>query len=72
MARILRLRLKELLKERGMDQLTLSQRTGLTTRTISELCNNKVQRYPKKALEIIANELELKDINELLTFIEED
>ena len=40
------LRLKELLKERGLEQKELAEMAGLTERTVSELCNNKVLRYP--------------------------
>ncbi|MED3649937.1 helix-turn-helix transcriptional regulator [Heyndrickxia sporothermodurans] len=61
----LELRLKEILKEKGIEQKELAQRAGLTERTVSELCNNKVKRYPKEALEKIMEALDLRDLNEL-------
>ncbi|MEK5109884.1 helix-turn-helix transcriptional regulator [Cytobacillus sp. FSL K6-0129] len=61
----LELRLKELLRERGMEQKDLVELTGLTTRTISEMTNNKLKRYPKDALEKIMVALDLHEPNEL-------
>lgn len=61
----LELRLKELLKERDMEQKDLVELTGLTTRTISEMTNNKLKRYPKDALEKVMIALELREPNEL-------
>lgn len=59
------LRLKELLKERGLEQKELAEMAGLTERTVSELCNNKVRRYPKDVLEKIMAALNIRDMNEL-------
>ncbi len=59
------LRLKEILTERGMEQKELAELTGLTTRTVSELCNNKSKQYPKGALEKIMTALDIRDMNEL-------
>lgn len=61
----MRLRLKEILAERHIEQKDLAQSTGLSTRTISELCNNKTKRYPVDALERIILALEITDMNEL-------
>lgn len=63
------LRLKELLKERGLEQKELAEMAGLTERTVSELCNNKVRRYPKDALEKIMTALEIEDMNELFNIV---
>jgi len=59
------LRLKELLKERGMEQQELAEKTGLSTRTVSQLCSGKMKRYPREALSKIVYVLEINDANEL-------
>jgi putative transcriptional regulator len=63
------LRLKEILKERGLEQKELAEMAGLTERTVSELCNNKVRRYPKDVLEKIMTALEIEDMNELFNIV---
>ena len=65
-------RLRERLIEKGWDQKRLAAETGLTERTISELVNGKMKRFPKEALELIADALEIDDINKLITFVMED
>lgn len=67
----LKSRLKVLLAERDMNQKDLAKKTGLTTRLISEIVNNKIKMYPKESLEKIMIALEVKDIGELFTTIEE-
>ena len=59
------LRLKDILHERRMEQKELAELTGLSPRTISELCNNKQKQYPKAALEKIMAVLELREPNDL-------
>jgi putative transcriptional regulator len=59
----LEMRLKEVLKERGLEQKELAQMAGLTERTVSELCNNKLKRYPKDVLEAIMGALQIDDLN---------
>ncbi|WP_150284186.1 helix-turn-helix transcriptional regulator [Rummeliibacillus sp. TYF-LIM-RU47] len=65
-------RLKILLAERDMNQKDLAEKTGLTTRLISEIANNKVKMYPKEALEKIIVALQINDLNELFSLINED
>lgn len=65
-------RLKILLAERDMNQKDLADKTGLTTRLISEIANNKVKMYPKEALEKIMVALEIKDLSELLKSVEDE
>ncbi|MCM3316694.1 helix-turn-helix transcriptional regulator [Rummeliibacillus stabekisii] len=65
-------RLKILLAERDMNQKDLAEKTGLTTRLISEIANNKVKMYPKEALEKIIVALQINDLNELFSLIKED
>lgn len=59
------LRLKEILEERRIEQKELAEMTGLSTRTVSQLCSGKIKRYPREALMEIINVLEIKDANEL-------
>lgn len=70
--RRIELRLKELLKEKDIEQKQLAAITGLTERTVSELVNNKTKRYPKEALQKIADALEVDDINKLITIVKEE
>lgn len=65
-------RLRERLAEKGWDQKRLAKETELTERTISELVNGKMKRFPKEALELIADALEIDDINKIITFVMED
>jgi putative transcriptional regulator len=66
------IKLKDLLKERNIEQKQLAEMTGLTERTISELVNNKVKRVPKEALEKIANALEIDKMSDILIFVNEE
>lgn len=66
----LKSRLKVLLAERDMSQKDLAEKTGLTTRLISEIANNKVKMYPKEAIEKIMVALDVKDMNELFKIVE--
>lgn len=68
----LKSRIKVLLAERDMNQKDLADKTGLTTRLISEIVNNKVKMYPKEALEKIMVALEINDIGELFTTVNKD
>lgn len=69
--KVIEVRLKDLLKERGIEQKQLASMANLTERTVSELVNNKTKRYPKEALEKIANALGIDDINEIITIVDE-
>ncbi|WP_342504185.1 helix-turn-helix transcriptional regulator [Lysinibacillus sp. FSL L8-0126] len=68
----LKSRLKVLLAEKDMSQKDLAEQTGLTTRLISEIANNKVKMYPKDALEKIMIALEVKNLGDLLQRIDEE
>ena len=72
MKKIIEVRLKPLLKERGIEQKELAEIAGLTERTVSELVNNKTKRYPKEALEKIAVALNIDDINDIITIVNEE
>ncbi|MGE7751727.1 helix-turn-helix domain-containing protein [Lysinibacillus fusiformis] len=63
--------MKILLAERDMNQKNLAEKTGLTTRLISEIANNKVKMYPKEALEKIMVALNIDNIGELFQTVNE-
>ncbi|MGG3446316.1 hypothetical protein [Bacillus nitratireducens] len=44
----------------------------MSTRTISELASGKMKRYPKEAIEKIADKLNITDMNELLLIVEDE
>lgn len=68
----LKSRLKVLLAERDMSQKDLAEQTGLTTRLISEIANNKVKMYPKDALEKIMVALKVNNLGDLLQRVDEE
>ncbi|MDZ5609290.1 helix-turn-helix transcriptional regulator [Bacillus pseudomycoides] len=73
MAKRIEVKLRDILKSRGMDQKDLiDDDNGLSTRTISELASGKMKRYPKEALEKIADKLNITDMNELLSIVEDE
>lgn len=72
MGRIIEVKLRKILTDRKIDQKQLAMMSGLTERTVSELVNNKTKRYPKEALESIADALDINDINEIITLVNEE
>lgn len=66
------LKLYTLLIENKMTYQELADITGLSTRTISTLVNNKMERIPKAALSKIAAAFELDDIRDLIDFKNDD
>ncbi|PEP48941.1 transcriptional regulator [Bacillus wiedmannii] len=73
MAKRIEVKLRDILKSRGMDQKDLiDDENGLSTRTISELASGKMKRYPKEAIEKIADKLNITDMNELLLIVEDE
>lgn len=62
----IKLRIKVLLAERDWTQKDLAEITGLSTRLISDLANNKTKLYSKDALEKIIEAFGISDINELI------
>lgn len=61
-------KLNQLLLNHKMTYQELANKTGLSTRTISELVNNKIERIPRSAICKISDVLEVKDIREILDF----
>ena len=72
MKREIEIKLDRLLFENKMTYQELSKITGLSTRTISELVNNKQERISKEAICKIAAAFEVKDIREIIDFKGED
>lgn len=68
MAREIEIKLQRLLLDHKMTYHELSKLTGLSTRTISELVNNKQERISKEAICKIADVFELEDIREIIDF----
>lgn len=71
MTRIIRVKLRDILNEKGITQAELAKRTGLTTRTVSELCSGKMKQYPRQALEKIAEVLQIDDIRQIIDLNDE-
>lgn len=71
MAKRIETNLKRILDERGISQKELAIATGIREATISDLCRNAMRRYPKDVLEKIMDELNLKNIDELLIIVDE-
>lgn len=68
MERKIGIKLYRQLIDNKMTYQELSDKTGLSVRTISELVNNKIERIPKSALCKIADALNIDDIRELIDF----
>lgn len=68
MERKIEIKLYRLLIDNKMTYQELSDKTGLSVRTISELVNNKMERIPKSAICKIAVALKIDDIREIIDF----
>lgn len=66
------IRLKQILMERNLSQLELSQMTGIRPNAISNLCRNYVDRLNIDHLERICEELNIEDLNQLIEIVKED
>ncbi|MGR6906870.1 helix-turn-helix domain-containing protein [Lysinibacillus sp. BSL11] len=62
----MRIKLKEVMKERGLTQLKLAEMTGIRQAAISEIVNNRRDTINKSHLETICKALEINDFNEIL------
>ncbi|MFX3616198.1 MAG: helix-turn-helix domain-containing protein [Sporolactobacillus sp.] len=71
MPRIIHIKVRELLDKRGWSQKDLAIKSGLTTRTVSELCSGKMKQYPKDVLEKVAETLEIDDIREIIEILDD-
>ncbi|MGG1643325.1 helix-turn-helix domain-containing protein [Paenibacillus sp. NRS-1782] len=67
-----RIKLKEVLKDRGITQKKLEELSGVPQSKISNLCNNKFQELNINNIEKIAHALHIKDISILMRFEEKE
>jgi transcriptional regulator with XRE-family HTH domain len=67
----LRIKLKEVLKEKGITQKQLEELSGVSQARISKLSSGDRQEVNLLMLEKIAHALDIKDISILLQFEEE-
>ena len=58
--------LKDLMDEKGINRLELSEKTGLAPTTIGRLYRNQASRFDVSTLEKLANYFELNSITQLL------
>jgi putative transcriptional regulator len=67
----LRIKLDEVLKDRNMSQKELARLTGIRPAAISELYNNQRKSINREHIEKIAAALNISDISELITIVDE-
>jgi putative transcriptional regulator len=67
----LRVKLDEVLKDRNMSQKELAELTGIRPAAISELYNNQRKSINREHIEKIAAALNISDISELITIVDE-
>lgn len=60
--------LKDLLKEKGITQKELSNKTGIRLATISDICNNKIKQFPVSVMNLICEYLNCVPID-FITYI---
>lgn len=72
MGKSVKLRLRVLLAEREWEQKDLAERTTLSTRTVSELYNNKTKSYTKHTIDELVNVFDITDMNDLFTLVESE
>jgi len=61
----LKVKLKEVLNERGMSQVELAEKTGLTRTVISELATNRRTSINREHINKVLQALEITDMNEM-------
>jgi putative transcriptional regulator len=61
----LTVKLKEVLNERGMSQVELAKKTGLTRTVISELATNRRTSINREHITKVLQALEITDLNEM-------
>ncbi len=64
----IRIRLKELLDERGMTQKEFAKLSGMRESQVSVICRNTGTGINKEHLEKIAEVLQITDIHDLIEF----
>ncbi|AHJ87447.1 putative XRE family transcriptional regulator [Bacillus phage Bp8p-C] len=69
---IFRLKIKDVLEERGMDQKELANLTGLRAAAISEMANNRRTVLNKAHLSKIMDALNITRLEDILELVIED
>jgi putative transcriptional regulator len=69
--KVVKLRIKEQLDKRGMQQKELAEITKIRPATINDLYHDRSKQIPREVIEKIANALDIDDINELITIVDE-
>lgn len=69
--KVVKLRLKEQLDKRGMQQKELAEMAKIRPATINDLYHDRSKQIPREVIEKIANALDIDDINELITIVDE-
>ena len=66
-----KLRLRDILKERGITQAEFSKISGLRTAAVSELCNQMRTSIHIEHIRKVAEALDIRDMNELIALIDD-
>lgn len=69
--RIIKSNLKELLLKRGIDQKTLHKLSKVREATIGEMAKDENKMFARDNLNAIIKALDIKDIKELISIVEE-
>ena len=65
-----KVRLREILKERGMTQAEFAALSGLRTAAVSELCNQMRTSIHVEHIRKVAEALNIRDMNEIIALVE--
>lgn len=69
---MLRLKLREVMFEKRWNARQLSEATGIRWNSIDDMMENRSKRWTVENLEKIMEVLELKDISELIEYVEDE
>ncbi|WIM38857.1 helix-turn-helix transcriptional regulator [Paenibacillus sp. PK4536] len=70
--KVIKIRLKQALKDRSLTQKQLEALSGVSQARISKLCRDDRQEVNLLMLSKIANAMGITDISELLDFVDEE
>lgn len=65
------IRLREIMKERGLTQQDLADISGVRRAFISEMCTNARTTINRKNLAAVMDALDIKDVGEILVLVDE-
>lgn len=69
---MIRMKLDKLLYDRHMNANQLSKLTGIRYPTVLDMCENKSKAWSPDNLDRVMKALELKDVGELIEYVEEE